>query len=110
MKKKKIYGYTTHQFTDPLSAETLNQEYHNMKGVDHPNYIAHQKKIIEGLLKEKDMLIKEGAYKPEFFAQLEQIKARIEREGLMKEDKLGNPIPVDIEERIQKTSENILQV
>lgn len=101
-------GFTTHPFTDPLSAETLNQSYHNEKGVDHPNYIAYQLKIIDGLLKDKDMLIESGAYKTEYFTQLEQIKKRIEKEGLIKEDKLGNPVPVDIEAKIQETSQKYI--
>lgn len=101
-------GFTTHPFTDPLSAETLNQSYHNEKGVDHPNYIAHQLKMIEGLLKDKDMLIESGAYKPEYFSQLEQIKERIEKEGFIKEDKLGNPVPADIETKIQETSQRYI--
>lgn len=101
-------GFTTHPFTDPLSAETLNQAYHHQKGVDHPNYIAHQKEIIEGLLNDRDMLIESGAYKPEYFTQLEQIKERIEKEGLIKEDKLGNPVPADIETKIQETSQKYI--
>lgn len=98
-------GFTTHPFTDPLCAETLNQEYHKKTGVDHTNYISHQLGIINGLLQDKEMLLQAKAYKPEYFEQLETIKSRIERDGLLKADKLGNPVPVNIQEETAKVAQ-----
>lgn len=98
-------GHVTHPFTHPLSAETLNQEYRKQTGVDHPNYISHQLDIINGLLNDKDMLLQAKAYKPEFFDKLEAIKSRIERCGLLQADKLGNPVPVNIQEKTAEVAQ-----
>lgn len=98
-------GFATHPFTDPLCAETLNQEYHKKTGVDHKNYISHQLGIINGLLQNKEMLLQAKAYKPEYFEQLEAIKLRIERDGLLKTDKLGNPVPVNIQKETAKIAQ-----
>ena len=98
-------GFTSHPFTEPLSAETLNQEYHKVTGVDHKNYIAHQLGIINGLLQDKEMLLQARAYTPEYFEQLEIIKSKIERNGLFKADKLGNPVPINIQETTAKIAQ-----
>ena len=90
----------THPYTEPLDAEVLNQEYRRRTGTDHKNYISHQLEVIDGLLEDKDILLKAKVYYTEdYFKELEKIKSRIEQEGLVKADKLGNPVPADIQKR-----------
>ena len=101
-------GYTTHPFTDPLSAEILNGAFNKEKGIDHPNYIRHQLGIIEGILKDKKILIESGAYEEEYFEKLEKIQERIEEKGLLKADKLGNPVPSDIGKQSQEVAQRYI--
>lgn len=98
-------GYTTHPFTDPLLAEILNEAFNKEKGIDHPNYIRHQLGIIEGILKDKEILIENGAYEEEYFKKLEKIKEKIDGKGLWKADKLGNPVPSDIGKKSQEAAQ-----
>lgn len=74
-----IDGVAHHPFNDPMSASKLNARYHELTGKNHPVFIKQAPKVIDDLMKGKDMLIQAGAYGIDYFDKLEQIKQRIQQ-------------------------------
>ncbi len=68
-----IDGVIHHPFNDPLTAAKLNNKYREFTGKDHEVFISETPIVIEGLLKEKDMLINTGVYSPSYFKILEEL-------------------------------------
>ena len=89
-----INGIAHHPFNDPISAAKLNARYHELTGQDHPVFIEQLPKVIDGLMKEKDMLIKLGAYDSFYFDKLEQIKNGLQQ---------SNPIDSPNEDEVPKS-------
>ena len=69
-----IDGVAHHPFNDPMSASKLNARYKELTGQNHPVFTEQAPKVIDDLMKDKDMLIKAGAYGTAYFDKLEQIK------------------------------------
>ena len=69
-----IDGVVHHQFNDPMSASKLNARYKELTGQNHPVFTEQAPKVIDDLMKDKDMLIQAGAYGTDYFDKLEQIK------------------------------------
>lgn len=69
-----IDGVAHHPFNDPMSASKLNARYKGLTGQNHPVFTEQAPKVIDDLMKDKDMLIQAGAYGTDYFDKLEQIK------------------------------------
>lgn len=69
-----IDGVAHHPFNDPMSASKLNARYKELTGQNHPVFTEQAPKVIDDLMKDKDMLIQAGAYDTAYFDKLEQIK------------------------------------
>lgn len=69
-----INGVAHHPFNDPMSASKLNARYKELTGQNHPVFTEQAPKVIDDLMKDKDMLIQAGAYGTDYFDKLEQIK------------------------------------
>ena len=69
-----IDGVAHHPFNDPMSASKLNARYKKLTGQNHPVFTEQAPKVIDDLMKDKDMLIQAGAYGTDYFDKLEQIK------------------------------------
>lgn len=69
-----IDGVAHHPFNDPMSASKLNARYKDLTGQNHPVFTEQAPKVIDDLMKDKDMLIQAGAYDTAYFDKLEQIK------------------------------------
>ena len=69
-----IDGVAHHPFNDPMSASKLNARYKELTGQNHPVFTEQAPKVIDDLMKDKDMLIQAGAYGTHYFDKLEQIK------------------------------------
>ena len=69
-----IDGVAHHPFNDPMSAAKLNARYKELTGQDHPIFTEQVPKVINELMKNKDMLVQAGAYGIDYFDKLEQIK------------------------------------
>lgn len=69
-----INGVAHHLFNDPMSASKLNARYKELTGQNHPVFTEQAPKVIDDLMKDKDMLIQAGAYGTDYFDKLEQIK------------------------------------
>ena len=69
-----IDGVAHHPFNDPMSASKLNDRYKELTGQNHPVFTEQAPKVINDLMKDKDMLIQAGAYGTDYFDKLEQIK------------------------------------
>jgi len=76
-----INGTSYHPFNDPSTAARLNARYHELTGQDHPRFVEQAPIVIDGLMKDKDMLLQAGAYTPMYFDRLEQIKGNITKEN-----------------------------
>lgn len=74
-----INGVAHHPFNDPMSASKLNARYKELTGQNHPVFTEQAPKIIDDLMKDKDMLIQAGAYDTDYFDKLEQIKQGIQQ-------------------------------
>ena len=74
-----IDGVAHHPFNDPISAAKLNARYKELTGQDHPVFIEQVPKVIDELMKDKDMLVNSGAYDTSYFDKLEQIKSGIQQ-------------------------------
>ena len=68
-----IDGVAHHPFNDPMSAAKLNARYKELTGQDHPIFTEQVPKVINELMKNKDMLVQAGAYGIDYFDKLEQI-------------------------------------
>ena len=69
-----IDGVAHHPFNDQMSASKLNDRYKELTGQNHPVFAEQAPKVINDLMKAKDMLIQAGAYGTDYFDKLEQIK------------------------------------
>lgn len=69
-----IDGVSHHPFNDPMAASKLNARYKELTGQNHPVFTEQAPKVIDDLMKDKDMLIQAGAYGTDYFDKLEQIK------------------------------------
>lgn len=74
-----IDGISHHPFNDPISAAKLNARYYELTGKYHPVFIEQTPKVIEGLIKDKEMLIQAGVYDFSYYQMLEQIKQEIQQ-------------------------------
>lgn len=74
-----IDGVTHHLFNDPISAAKLNARYKELTGQNHPVFTEQVSKVIDGLMKDKDMLLSARAYDSTYFDKLEQIKSEIQQ-------------------------------
>ena len=74
-----IDGVAHHPFNDPISASKLNARYKELTGHNHPVFTEQAPKVIDDLLKDKDMLIQAGAYGVDHFQMLEQILKEIQQ-------------------------------
>lgn len=82
-----INGSLYHPFNDPSTAARLNARYHELTGQDHPRFVEQAPIVIDGLMKDKDMLLQAGAYTPMYFDRLEQIKGNIASQPSLEESK-----------------------
>lgn len=74
-----IDGVAHHPLNDPMSAAKLNTRYRELTGQDHPTFLEQTPIVIDGLLKDKDMLVQAGVYSADYFNQLEQMKNSIQQ-------------------------------
>lgn len=81
-----IDGVAHHPFNDPMSATKLNARYKELTGQDHPVFTEQVPKVINELMKDKDMLVQAGAYGTDYFDKLEQIKQGIQPTTEIKND------------------------
>lgn len=72
-----IDGVAHHPFNDPVSAAKLNSRYRELTGQDHPVFIEQAPQVIDGLMKDKNMLIQAGAYDTSYFDKLDSINQEI---------------------------------
>lgn len=72
-----IDGTRHHPYNDPVSAAKFNARYFDLTGEYHPRFMEQAPIVIEGLMRDKEELIKTGAYKPEYFERLETISSDI---------------------------------
>ena len=75
-----INGITHVPFNEPIIAARLNARYHELTGHDHPTFIEQAPKVIDSLMKDKEMLLEAGAYSPSYFNILQQINDEINQE------------------------------
>lgn len=73
-----INGIAHHPYNDPIVAAKLNTRYRELTGNNHPVFTEQAPKVINGLIEDKDMLIRTGAFNQSYFSTLEQIKQEIE--------------------------------
>ena len=76
-----INGIAHHPFNDPMTAARLNARYHELTGKNHPRFIEQVPKVIDGLLADKDVLLKAGVYTPSYFDRLNQIKNNVTKQA-----------------------------
>ena len=81
-----IDGVAHHPFNDPMSAAKLNTRYKELTGQNHPVFTEQVPKVIDGLMKDKDALVKAGAYDSSYFDKLEQIKNGAQQSSKVKND------------------------
>ena len=81
-----IDGVVHHPFNDPMSAAELNARYKELTGQDHPVFTEQVPKVVDELMKDKDMLVNRGAYDTSYFDRLEQIKSGIQQTSETKTD------------------------
>lgn len=74
-----IDGVAHHPFNDPMSAAKLNARYKKLTGQDHPVFAEQVPKVVDGLMKDKEMLVNAGAYDESYFDKLGQIKKEIQQ-------------------------------
>ena len=79
-----IDGVAHYPFNDPMSAAELNARYKELTGQDHPVFMEQVPKVVDGLMKDKDMLVNAGAYDTSYFDKLEQIKSGIQQTSEIK--------------------------
>ena len=84
-----INGIAHHPFNDPMTAARLNARYHELTGRDHPRFVEQVPIVIDDLLANKESLIQSGAYRPEYFDNLEQIYEAIENNDLTQSAEKG---------------------
>lgn len=81
-----IDGVANPPFNDPMSAAKLNARYKELTGQNHPVFTEQVPKVINELMKDKDMLVQAGAYGTDYFDKLEQIKKGIQSTAEIKND------------------------
>lgn len=69
-----IDGMQYHFRPNALQGASLNARYKELTGQNHPVFTEQAPKVIDDLMKDKDMLIQAGAYGTDYFDKLEQIK------------------------------------
>lgn len=69
-----IDGIQYHFRPNALQGASLNARYKELTGQNHPVFTGQVPKVIDDLMKDKDMLIQAGAYSTDYFDKLEQIK------------------------------------
>lgn len=74
-----IDGVLNHPFNDPVVASKLNERYQELTGQNHPVFVEQTPKVIKSLMKDKNNLIKAGAYGYDYFDTLTQIMEGIEK-------------------------------
>ena len=84
-----IDGIAHHPFNDPMSATKLNKRYKELTGQDHPVFIEQVPKVVDGLMKDKDMLVNSGTYDTSYFDKLEQIKSEIQQTSETKNNEVA---------------------
>lgn len=72
-----INGIMYYSFNDPCVAARLNARYYELVGEDHPRFMEQAPIVIDKLMKDKNKLLKAGAYSPLYFDKLKQIKKTI---------------------------------
>lgn len=65
-------------FRDPVVAAKINARYRELKGEDHPAFVAEAPGIIEKMQQNKDSFIQAGVYSKEYFDKLAEIKKDLE--------------------------------
>ena len=70
-----INGTSYPPFNDPITAARLNARYHELTGQDHPRFVEQAPIVIDGLMKDKDMILQASVYDSSYFDKLEQIKS-----------------------------------
>lgn len=73
-----IDGMQYHFRPNALQGASLNARYKELTGQNHPVFTEQAPKVIDDLMKDKDMLIKAGAYDLDYFGKLEQIKRELQ--------------------------------
>ncbi len=81
-----IDGVVHHPFNDPMLAAKLNARYKELTGQDHPVFMEQVPKVVDELMKDKDMLVNAGAYDTSYFDKLEQLKSEIQQTSETKTD------------------------
>ena len=74
-----IDGKLYHFRPNALQGASLNARYKELTGHNHPVFTEQAPKVIDDLLKDKDMLIQAGAYGVDHFQMLEQILKEIQQ-------------------------------
>ena len=65
--------YNTPSFMDPIKAYKLNREYHELTGEDHPKFLEETTSVIATLNRDRDALLRNGAYESRYFDALNNI-------------------------------------
>lgn len=65
-------------FRDPVVAAKINARYRELKGEDHPVFVAEAPGIIEKMQQDKDSFIQAGVYPKEYFDKLAEIQKDLE--------------------------------
>lgn len=65
-------------FNDPIVGAKMNARYRELKGEDHPGFVAETPAIIDRLQQQKDLLIQAGAYSQEYFDQVQMVQKDLE--------------------------------
>jgi len=97
-----IEGVTHHPYNDPITAARINERYKELTGEDHSRYAEEVPKVIEGLLEDKEMLLKAEAYPKEYFEQLEEVQSKLTKEEPTRQE----PIVEETNMNIQGNNEN----
>ncbi len=101
-----IDGIIHHPFNDPISASKLNARYRELTGHNHPVFIEQVPKVIEDLLKDKDMLVQVGAHDMSYFEKLEKMKQET-RQDIEKNSDERKRIFIEERERQRKLDASV---
>ena len=76
--------YNTPSFMDPIKAYKLNREYRALTGKDNTRFLDETLEVIATLTRDKDTLIKNGAYESRYFDALNNISEYVKLKNSLK--------------------------
>ena len=74
-------GVPTSPFNDPKTAAMLNARYTELTGENHPNFLTQQPKVLDDILSQERVYLKNDAYTPTQMDMFRRLKENIDGKG-----------------------------